>query len=33
MTDIIRESEEIRNILGATVKTAKKKVGSKKSEV
>jgi four helix bundle protein len=30
MADIIRESEEIRNILGATVKTAKKQVGSQK---
>lgn len=31
MEDIIREAEEIRNILGATVKTAKKR--SEKSEV
>lgn len=30
MADIIRESEEIRNILGASVRTAKKQVGSQK---
>jgi four helix bundle protein len=33
MEDIIKESAEIRNILGASVRTAKKQVRSQKSEV